>query len=288
MKKLLVIIGLLFLSCDLVQATSYNVYTPQSYKQVSIVQSPKRGNINGKAIELLVDYSGSMTTWITLAIDTLQYILPKISSDTAVALRVFGDVSNSVAFSDNCKSTRLVAYFKKDNQFNIIKGLSDAKVGGMTPLEFALRETVRKDFLNLKVSDVTNKSNKKKIILVTDGYDTCGGNPCAYIRELMKSRNDIEIDVVQLGFDNGLMCLSEMTGGDYYRVGTKKQFENAFEQSFEVPIGTVEKGRAPKRPINNPKQRPQRPVIEHQEPVKQKVVEPKPTPSKPGYKFINF
>lgn len=269
LKKFFIFLACIFLTAQAGFCARYNVYTPQSYKQISIVQSPKNANIKGEAIELLVDYSGSMGPWIQMAIETLEFILPKIPKNSAVALRVFGDMPSGIAYTNNCQSTRLVAYFKKDNQANITKGLAEARLGGMTPLEFALRETVEKDLRNLKVSDAQNSAKKKKIILVTDGGETCGGNPCEYIRNLMKYRKDIQIDVVQLGYDGSLMCLTASTGGSYYKVQNKKQFENAFEQSFEVPLGTVESGRQQKTvPVN----------IQNQSGEKQK----------PGYKFINF
>lgn len=248
LKKWLVIFFLFFfVLCNSVRAEKYNVYTPTTYKQIQIVQSPKRSNIEGEAIELLVDYSGSMVPWINLARETLIYILPKIPKTSAVALRVFGDVSsNTYSYFDSCIATRLVSYFKKENQSNIIKGLQQAKVGGNTPIEYALRETVNKDLKNIKIVSNDGKSvtQNKKIILVTDGGEGCGGNPCAYIRDLMKMRNDIQIDVIQLGYDNSLNCLTQASGGKFYSVsGSRQKFESALEDAFDVPKGTVESGR---------------------------------------------
>ena len=57
--------------CSVVKAGQYNVYTPITYKQIHIVQTPKNANIQGEAIELLVDYSGSMEKWIEVAKETL-------------------------------------------------------------------------------------------------------------------------------------------------------------------------------------------------------------------------
>ncbi len=236
-------------------AARYNVYTPTTYKQVQIVQSPKRANIDGEAIELLVDFSGSMLDWIELAKETLIYILPKIPQNSAVALRIFGDLpSNKYSYNNFCQATRLVSYFKKNNQSNIVKGLQEAKPGGNTPLEYALRETVNKDFKNLKIvsSDNTPVSQNKKIILVTDGGEGCGGDPCAYIKQLMQTRKDIQIDVIQLGRDTTLMCLTNETGGKFYKVnGNRQNFESALESTFNVPAGTVQQGRQQyQKPVN--------------------------------------
>ncbi|PWL77266.1 hypothetical protein DBY21_05265 [Candidatus Gastranaerophilales bacterium] len=272
-----IILGMFFLLCLVSSAfaanSRYNVYSPSTYKQINIVQSPKNSRINGYAVELLVDYSGSMGRWIQLAKETLEFILPKIPKTTSVALRVLGENNGQrgFAFADLCKSTRLVTFFKHENQTNIVKGLQEAQLGGMTPLEFALRETIEKDLRSVRVFNNDKSGAKdKKIILVTDGYDTCGGDPCKYIREVMRLRKDFQIDVVQLGNSTELMCLSAETGGSFYKIdGSRDKFVRAFENTFGVPVGTVEQGIKEKNGNVQPSK-----------PVSQK-------PSR-GYKFINF
>lgn len=124
---------------------------------------------------------------VQLAKETLEFILPKIPKTTSVALRVLGENNGQRGFVDLCKSTRLVTFFKHENQTNIVKGLQEAQLGGMTPLEFALRETIEKDLRSVRVFNNDKSGAKdKKIILVTDGDDTCGGDPCKYIREVMR------------------------------------------------------------------------------------------------------
>ncbi len=277
---------------SIVQARQYNVYTPATYKQVEIVQSPKNANIQGEAIELLVDYSGSMDKWIEIAKDTLVYILPKIPDTSAVALRVFGEGASLTSFTyvDACKASRLAVYFKKNNESKLIKALEDARIGGATPIEFALRETVNKD---LKGVTILTKDNQKapvqlkKIILVTDGGESCGGDPCAYIKSIIKSHSDLQIDVVQLGSDNALRCLPTATGGTFYKVdGSRQKFETAFEDAFNVPRGTVSSGKQGLQtlPSSNVK-------IKYEQPAKnntQPAVQIQTSSPKRGYKFIQF
>ena len=277
---------------SIVQARQYNVYTPATYKQVEIVQSPKNANIQGEAIELLVDYSGSMDKWIEIAKDTLGYILPKIPDTSAVALRVFGEGASLTSFTyvDACKASRLAVYFKKNNESKLIKALEDARIGGATPIEFALRETVNKDLKGVTI--LTKEKQKapvqlKKIILVTDGGESCGGDPCAYIRSIIKSHRDLQIDVVQLGSDNALRCLPTATGGTFYKVdGSRQKFETAFEDAFNVPRGTVSSGKQGLQtlPSSNVK-------IKYEQPAKnntQPAVQIQTSSPKRGYKFIQF
>ena len=272
-------------------SSSYNVYTPKTYKQIDIVQSPKYSRIYGEGIELLVDFSGSMFTWIKIAKESLVYILPKIPDTASVALRVFGErnFTDYYTFNTACKSTRLVSYFKSGNQSKILKGFNEAALGGMTPLEFALREAVEKDFKNMTVVSRGNPNGKrKKIILLTDGSDTCGGDPCAYIREAISKHKDLQIDVIQVGEDTSLRCLTETTGGNYYQINNdNKKFEEAFETSFNVPKGTIEEGKRndPERRRKEEKRKPR--TQEDTQPPVQTEQQQQQQPTR-GYKFIKF
>lgn len=206
-------------------ASKYNVYTPTVYKQGNLVQAPLR--VKGDVIELVVDYSGSMETWINLAKTMLVSILPKITEQTNVALRVFGQGNqNSLGLLNGCQATTLVSRAKPMNTDGIISGLNSTLIGGATPLTYALQQTVYKDFASLSY-DVG-----KKIILVTDGGETCGGDPCAFIRNLMRYRKDIRIDVIMVNGSNKLRCLADESGGRYYNTLNSVDFNSALNKSF--------------------------------------------------------
>ena len=74
----------------------------------------------------------------------------------------------------------------------------------------------------------------KKIVLVTDGGETCGGNPCEFIRNLVKYRKDIIIDVVMVNGSNKLRCLADETGGKYYNTLNSVDFNNALNKTFQA------------------------------------------------------
>lgn len=244
------------------------VYTPKAYKQQSMKMSPKYTNVKGDAVELLVDFSGSMSEWIEIAKEALIFILPKIPDTNVVALRVFGERPGNGYMADYrtaCQSTRLVSYFKKSNESSIVKGLDEAILGGMTPLELGLREVVENDFRTLNT--IGPSQHKKKIILVTDGSETCGGDPCAYIKTAARLNRTLQVDVIQLGNNNFLSCLSDATDGNLYMVQTREDFEDVLEKTFSVPSGTVKTG----------KQHGPDTSLEHITKPKQK-----------GYKFIQF
>lgn len=221
-----------------------NVYTPTSYTQNSVVQKNK-----SDIIELVVDYSSSMYDWLSLTKTTVQKILPQIPYNTYVGLRVFGQyqekkssqVNSNNLFTnvvaqfnilsyaeDSCKATKQVVPLTNMNKTSVVTGLNSTLIGSMTPLTLALKETVNKDFAGKSLN------LRKKIILVTDGAETCGGDPCAYAAQLMGSRRDITIDVIMIGGSNELRCLADATGGKFYKVNDKQSFDNALQTTFET------------------------------------------------------
>ena len=237
---------IIILASTPVFAGNFKVYSADAYKELSkINKAPTR--FYGEAVELLVDYSGSMYSWVEVAKEALNFIMPSIPKNTAVAVRVFGgDIVGNPSSQNYCTSSNQISAFRKRNSEAVKNGLNSVQVGGSTPIEFALREAVEKDLKNVSTYDKNTTRKTKKIILVTDGYENCGGNPCAYIREVMRKRKDIKIDVIQLGNGRELACLADATGGTFYEIdGSKKRFENVFEIVFEVPKGTIAEKKYP-------------------------------------------
>lgn len=206
-----------------------NVYSPSAYQNGNMVQSGL--GIQGDIIELVVDYSGSMDQWIKLAISTLKNILPKISPQTNVGLRVFGQDTGqpfvAVLFT-GCQATQQIVRPAKSNSANIIRGLNKTKIGAATPLTYALKRTIYGDF-----AGISHKS-KKKIVLVTDGAESCNGDPCEFIRTIVAQRKDIIIDVIIVNGSDNLRCLSNLTGGKYYNISNASDFGTAMGVSFET------------------------------------------------------
>lgn len=229
-KKIAVItfsLALGIFSTVLAKPQNYNVYTPTVYKQSNLVVSNLKRS--GDVIELVVDYSSSMTHWINLAKSTLVSILPKVPAGTNVGLRVFGQSSNDFFIADMfqaCRASRLVNFPQKSNSSAIISGLNSTRIGTSTPLTYALERTVYQDFSAFPLK------TKKKIILVTDGGETCHGDPCAFVKKLAATRSDIVIDVIIVNGSDSLRCLSEATNGKYYKIGTDTDFGSAMGVTF--------------------------------------------------------
>ena len=231
----------------------YNNYNAQNYiTQKQVLKEPVG------TIDIVMDYSGSMLYWINEAKNSMNSIVSQLPSTTKIGFRVFGHnggnnpytpilakVKNVVKSSEGkykvsakqasylgsttggCSATTQVAKLAKDNSASLINGMNSVKIGGATPLTLGLSQAVEYDFMNLPTT------YKKKIILITDGGESCGGDPCAFAQDLMKKRHDIVIDVVLVSTSSrALRCVSDATGGKLYTPADVQSFNNDIMNSM--------------------------------------------------------
>ena len=72
-----------------------------------------------------------------------------------------------------------------------------------------------------------------RVLLVTSGGDSCGGDPCQVVREMRQSGVATTIDVIGLNLDyeaiEPLQCVANTTGGLYYSAPTADGLAEAWE-----------------------------------------------------------
>jgi len=72
-----------------------------------------------------------------------------------------------------------------------------------------------------------------RILLVTSGGDSCGGDPCQVVQEMRQSGVATTIDVIGLNLDyeaiEPLQCVANTTGGLYYSAPTADELVEAWE-----------------------------------------------------------
>jgi len=195
----------------------------------------KGGPVN---ILFLVDCSFSMRDKLSgsdhkmhAATQVLEQALARIPNDINLGLRVFGQ--GSFLPGMDCQSTALLVPLGTGNRASIITKVRNLKPFGMTPLEYAIRQAAEDDFSDCK--------GTKTLILITDGADTCGGDPCKFIRELPMLGIKVKVDIVGLvlkdkqGRDQ-LNCIAEQSGGKYYDADTAAQLIDSVSTSVNKAI----------------------------------------------------
>lgn len=176
-------------------------------------------------IELVFDASGSMAQnigtetkidaarrAIARVIDSLPDNNPRLN----VGFRVYGHRgSNSEADKAlSCQSTDLLVPVQGVNKQLLREQANAWQPTGWTPLTLALQKAGE----DLKPGE----NMKNVIIMVTDGEETCDGDPCALAQALAASGAEVRIDVVgfglEPGIDKSLRCIAENSGGSYLDV----------------------------------------------------------------------
>lgn len=212
---------LLILIIAILPVFAYEVYFPDDYKYDSV----------GDKLLFVIDFSNSMTAYLNNQTKANQVkelmttILPQISSDTKVGLRVYGHTCNLLAYNA-CRSSELVVPLGLNNSVQISSELHRLRPRGMTPITYSLKQAVKKD---LKDYD-----GVKHIILLTDGGENCDESPCDYAIALMKQRRDIKIDVIAFDVEEDddlaqLKCTADVTGGKFTEADTKAELFRSME-----------------------------------------------------------
>ena len=83
------------------------------------------------------------------------------------------------------------------------------RLGNYTALADAIRLTAA------MVTGGTTAEDPVNVVLVSDGYDTCGGDPCAAARAVRSSHPGLRFNVIDLVGLPDLRCVAEETGGFY-------------------------------------------------------------------------
>lgn len=140
-------------------------------------------------------------------VDSLDQ-LPGIS----MGLRVYGH-----QFPRDCKDTKLEVGFRLSNANAIKSSLQRLKPKGITPIAYSLEQAA---------FDFPKVSNAKNIIiLITDGVEECGGDPCEVSRKLQENRVVLKPFVIGLGIDPALTSKFKCLGR-FYNTGSEESLKN--------------------------------------------------------------
>jgi Ca-activated chloride channel family protein len=165
-------------------------------------------------LEIILDASGSMLgklgrrSKMEIAKKALLELTADLMGrdDLAVGIRVYGHQSHRK--KKDCRDSKLEIPFARVNQTQIKALLKRIKPRGYTPLAYSLKKAA---------SDFKAAKRGRSVILITDGLETCQGDPCAIARKLAASGMKITLHVVGFDLKKGemqkLACLTKPSGG---------------------------------------------------------------------------
>lgn len=200
-------------------ASTSNIYSQQVKKQKAPTLT---------RIEFLFDASQSMygrwqsgakidiaRSLMNKVLDSLRYI-----DNIELALRVYGHQKPYPP--QDCDDSRLEVPFSKGNISSIQQVLKNLVPKGTTPIAKSLE---------LCGNDFPQSPSRNIIILVTDGIEECGGDPCAISQALQKKGIFLKPFVIGMGIDESWKKTFECVGRYFDATN-----EVTFKQALDVVI----------------------------------------------------
>jgi len=178
-------------------------------------------------ILFLLDASGSMMAkWensdrMSIAKNLLAELVDSLErfDNVEVALRAYGHQHGRER--NDCKDTKLEVPFAAKNAAKVKTKLGQIIPRGNTPITYSLEQSA---------SDFPEDPRARNVvILITDGLESCNGDPCAVSLALQKKRIFLRPFVIGIGIDaeyeKQLNCI-----GQYFNAADVKTFENVLTE----------------------------------------------------------
>jgi len=191
---------------------------------------------------IVFDASGSMSGNQTLGIpnsraridevrSALSQVLPNATKHRKVGLITYGPGPY------NQCNIKLELKPMADAFKPIMRIVNALVPAGKTPLTSAVEQAA-------EVLDYRNKPGV--IVVVTDGEETCGGQPCELAKQLRLVANQLTIHVIAFRYEGyswtggnsvmDLMCMANENRGLYARANSEEELVEALEKTLDCPM----------------------------------------------------
>lgn len=184
---------------------------------------------NGKTMFVL-DGSNSMwgqingTAKISIAKDVMTDLIKDLDPKSETGLVAYGHRRK-----DDCSDIEIMSLAGPVNRNKMIEQVQNITPRGKTPIT---------DSVQLAAISMGYVTNKATVVVVSDGLETCGGDPCTLAKTLEAINADFTMHVV--GFDvtkeefKSLQCMATETGGKFFRANNASQLKDALQQTTKA------------------------------------------------------
>ncbi|NYT62464.1 VWA domain-containing protein [Alcaligenaceae bacterium] len=177
-------------------------------------------------VMIIYDASGSMwgqvdgVNKITTAREVMADLVKSWPEDTNLGLIAYGHRS-----AGSCSDIETMITPQKVDRNEFIKTVNAIVPKGKTPISDSLKQAA--DVLQYRDNNAT-------IVLISDGLESCHGDPCAVAAELQKNGVDFTAHVVGFDLDQkgneALSCIAKNTGGIFVPASNANELKDALRQ----------------------------------------------------------
>jgi hypothetical protein len=183
------------------------------------------------AVELILDASGSMLQRmegrrrIDIAHDALTDLVSNtLPEGTPFAFRAFG------LEEDACLTELVISLGPLD------RAAAAEAIAGVPAINLA--KTAIADSLRAVVGDLAAANSPRVAVLVTDGEETCGGDPEAAIAEIRASGLDARVNIVGFAIDDAALAetfaaWAKAGGGSYFDANGAEALESSISDALQ-------------------------------------------------------
>ena len=145
-----------------------------------------------------------------------------------VLQRLPSDVSTGLVVVDACPNSRNLGQYAPSQRGQMINQLRGLAPRQGTPLADGI----------LEAGGLVDGVNKEStILLVSDGGESCGGDPCMVARNLARQKPHLKINVVDIGGTGAANCVAEATGGRVYPVSSIAELNSGVDRAAKDALG---------------------------------------------------
>ncbi len=176
-------------------------------------------------VVVIVDGSGSMRepfagapSRMTLAKDAIATVVNGLPDPVDVAL---------IDFS-NCDQVRLDKFYSQPERPSLIREVRGLQPDRGTPLARSIE----------RAGNIVSGDVESTIVVVSDGEDTCGRDPCAAARAVKAKRPNVTINVIDVSGAGGrsvVQCIAAATGGKVLTPNSTLDMKNKMQQATRLP-----------------------------------------------------
>jgi hypothetical protein len=189
-------------------------------------------NTADRSVLLILDASGSMNaklpngeTRIAVAQRAIKGVAGFIPAQAQLSLRMYG--AQSPARQKNCQDTHLAVPFGAASAAGgpITASVDGAKAQGYTPIAYSLGQAA---------NDFPADAKERVIVLVSDGKETCQGDPVVAAKAL--AAKGITVHTVGFVVDTAargqLQAIARATGGTYFDAPVGPELPDTLKKAF--------------------------------------------------------
>ena len=204
--------------------------------QSSVSSQPLKENIN---IQIILDASGSMgdpfggSTRLAVAQAVLADFVDTLPADAQVSLRVYGHTGSrdEADKAVSCQGTELIYPFQPLSAGGFVETINAVAPVGWTPTGAALLAALD-DF-----SQFDPATNSNFVYLISDGLETCDGDPAAAAAQLNSANVGVTVNVVGFAVDDETTQELQETavngGGTYFPANDAEALREIFIEQID-------------------------------------------------------